>query len=330
MKRTMKRVLLRVLLSICSLGAAANAVGQTAAFPSKPIKIVAPFEPAGPVDYLARALGQEVAKHLGQPVVIENRPGAGGTLGIDAVAHAPADGYVLGMASSSNLAVAPSLYAKLPYDSTRDLAPVVLVARTSYVLTINPKVPANNLRELVELARAKKGVLSYGSAGSGSMSNLAGELLKAMAGVDILHVPYKGAAAYVNAAVAGQIDIIFPDLATVKPFAQAGKLHMLAVTGDKRSAAASELPTIAQAGIEGYAVDIWYGIVAPAATPKDVVAKLNAAFVNALKSPEFRQQLTERGFDAGGDTPEQFAAIIKADIDKFGRIVKHAGIKAGL
>ena len=321
-------LLLWALLLTSTFGVVADVVAQTAGFPSKTIKIVAPFPPGGPGDYLARAVAQELQKKWGQPVVVENRPGAGGAIGIMAVVHSPADGYTLALASSSNLAVAPYLEAKLPYDPLRDLAPVVNVAKASYVLSINPRVPARTLRELIVLARSKKGAMSYGSGGVGSMTNLAGELLKAMAGVDILHVPYKGLSSAVVACLAGQVDMIFPDIATAKPLAKAGKLRMLAVTGGTRSALAPELPTIAEAGVDGYAVDIWLGIVAPAATPKDIVAKLNAAIAGALKDTEFRQRLADRGFEAVGDTPEQFAATIKTANEKFGHIIKSAGIKS--
>ncbi|OGA68475.1 MAG: hypothetical protein A3G81_23125 [Betaproteobacteria bacterium RIFCSPLOWO2_12_FULL_65_14] len=325
-----RSLMLQVLLLLYSFGVVSEALAQPVGYPSKPIKMVVPFAPGGPVDVLARAVGQDLLEEWGQPVVVENRAGAGGTVGLDAVVRSPADGYTLAMAGSSNLAVAPNLYSKLPYDPMRDLAPVVNVATTSYVLTVHPSVPARTIRELVELARSKKGVLTYGSAGLGSMSNLAGELFKALAGVDILHVPYKGASPYVTAVLAGQIDMIFPDLATIEPYAKAGKLRPLAVTGSKRFVTAPQLPTIAEAGIDGYAVDIWFGIVAPAATPKDIVAKLNTAIAGALKRTEFRQRLAERGYEAIGDTPEQFAATIRADIEKFGRIIKNAGIKAQL
>lgn len=330
MRLTIRSSLLQALVFASTLGVVSDSLAQAAAYPSKAIKMVVPFAPGGPVDYLARATGQTLLEQWGQPVVVENRPGAGGTIGLEAVARSAADGYTLALAGSSNLAVAPNLYAKLPYDPLRDLAPVVNVAATSYVLSVNPGVPARSIRELIELARAKKGTLSYGSAGLGSMSNLAGELLKALAGVDILHVPYKGAAPYVTAVLAGQIDMIFPDLATAEPLAKAGKLRPLAVTGSKRSTIAQELPTIAEAGIDGYAVDIWFGIVAPAATPKDIVAKLNAAIAGVLKAGELRQRLADRGYEAIGDAPEQFAATIKADIEKFGRIIRRAGIKAEL
>ncbi len=324
------RTLTQVLFLASTFGVAADVLAQAASYPNKAIKIVVPVAAGGPVDYLARAVGQELAKQWGWGVVVENRPGAGSTIGIDNVARSPPDGYTLGMAGSSNLAVAPNLYAKLPYDPLRDLVPVISVAKTSFVMAVPPGVAAKNVRELVALARSKKGVLTYGSSGLGSMSNLAGELLKATEGIDLLHVPYKGMSPLVTAALAGEIDVIFPDLATAMPLAQSGKLRLLAMTGEKRSAIAPEVPTMAEAGVAGYAVDIWYGIVAPAGTPADIVAKINGTMAALLKNAEFRQRLADRGFDATGGTPEEFSATIKGDIEKFGRVIKRAGIKAEL
>jgi tripartite-type tricarboxylate transporter receptor subunit TctC len=328
MRPNIQRLLLWALLLASPLAVSTEVLAQTTEFPSRPIKIVTPYAPGGPGDSLARVVAQALQKKWGQPVVVENRPGAGGVVGVMAVIHSPADGYTLGQVSVSNLAIAPHLDSKLPYDPLRDLAGVAEVAKASYVLSVNPRLPAKNLRELIALARSRKGTMSYGSGGPGSMTNLAGELLKVMAGVDILQVPYKGTSPALAATLGGQIDMSFPDIATVKPFAQAGKLRMLAVTGATRSDLAPEVPTIAEAGVEGYAVDVWLGIVAPAGTPKNIVAKLNAALTDALKDPEFRRHLADRGFDAApGSTPEQFAATIKTDLDKFGRIIKTAGIK---
>lgn len=310
---------------------ATTAIAQTAAgYPSKTIRIIVPFAPAGPNDILARVIGQKLNELWGHPVVIENRGGAGGTIGIEAAVKSPADGYTLAMGGSSNLAIAPGLYAKLAYDSLRDLAPVANVAVVPYALAVNPHVPAKNVKELVAIAKSKKGRLSYGSSGSGSVSSLAAEMLKAATGADIVHVPYKGTAPAVTDMIAGQIDMMLADFATVEPFAKAGKLRLLALAGSRHIALAPELPTIAEAGIKGYAMDVWFGIVVPGGTPRDIVAKLNAAIVNALKAPDVKQRFSGLGYEAIGDTPEQFAATIKADIEKFGRVIKSAGIKAEL
>jgi tripartite-type tricarboxylate transporter receptor subunit TctC len=328
MKLRYFNLLIRAVACALSFGIAGKVVAQP--YPSKPIKIIVPFAPSGPNDILARIVGQKLNELWGHPVVIENRGGAGGTIGVDAGVKSPADGYTLVMGGSSNLAVAPGLYAKLPYDPLRDLSPIVNVAVVPYVLAINPRVPAKNVRELIAVAKSKKALLSYGSSGTGAMSHLAAELFKAATGADIVHVPYKGTAPAVTDMIAGQIDMMLADYAAVAPHANAGKLRLLAVAGSKRSAAAPELPTIAETGVKDYAVDAWFGIVAPAGVPKDIVAKLNAAIVNALKAPDVRQRFHDLGYEAIGDTPDKFAATIKADIDKFGRVIKSAGIKADL
>lgn len=310
---------------------AATAIAQTATgYPSKPIKIIVPFAPAGPNDIIARIVGQKLSEQWGHPIVIENRGGAGGTIGIDVAAKSPADGYTIAMGGSSNLTIAPGLYAKLAYDPVRDLAPVANVAVVPYVLAINPHVPASSVRELVAIAKSKKGRLSYGSSGSGSVSSLAAEMLKAATGADIVHVPYKGTAPAVTDMIAGQIDMMMADFAAVEPFEKSGKLRLLALAGGKRLALAPNLPTMAEAGIKGYAMDVWFGIVAPAGTPRDIVTKLNAAIVSGLKAADVKQRFGGLGYEAIGDTPEQFAATIKSDIEKFGRVIKAAGIKAEL
>ena len=314
-----------------ALGFAADAGAQAAAgYPTKSIRLIVPFAPGGPNDILGRIVGQKLSELWGHPVVIENRGGAGGTIGIDAAAKSPPDGYTIAMGGSSNLAVAPGLYAKLPYDPLRDLAPIGNVAIVPYVLAVNPRVPARSIKELVAIARSRKGLLSYGSSGTGAMSHLAAELFKAAADADIVHVPYKGTAPAVTDMIAGQIDMMFADLAAVAAHENAGKLRLLAAAGSKRSAAAPQLPTMAEAGVKDYAVDAWFGMVAPAGTPKDVIVKLNAAVVNALKAQDVKQRFDQLGYEAIGDTPEQFGATIKTDIDKFGRVIKSAGIKAEL
>ncbi len=327
MRLIIRLLMLQLLVQLCAFGVVTQSLAQTAGYPSRPIKLIVPNTPGGPNDILSRIVGQKLSELWGQPVVVENRGGAGGTIGVDQVAKAPPDGYTIVMGGSSTLAVAPGLYAKLPYDPLRDLAPVANVAFVPFVLAVNASVPARTVRELMELARSKKGALSYGSSGIGSMSNLAMELLKAMTGTDILQVPYKGAAPIVSAIVTGEIDMAFADLAVVAPHAKAGKLHVLAASGSRRPAAAPQLPTVAEAGNEGYAVDIWFGIVAPAGTPRDIIDKLNSAIDNALKVPEVRRRIDELGYEAIGGTPEQFGATIRADIGKFGRIIKNANIK---
>ena len=315
---------------LAGFGAATDVRAQAASYPAKGIRIIVPFAPGGPNDILGRIVGQKLNELWGQPAVVENRGGAGGTIGVEAGARSPADGYTIVMGGSSNLAVAPGLYSKLPYDPLRDLTAITNVAIVPYVLAINPHVPAKSVRELVAIAKSKKGLLSYGSSGTGAMSHLAAELFKAASGADIVHVPYKGTAPAVTDLIAGQIDMMLADLAAVAPHEKTGKLRLLAAAGSKRSPAAPQLPTMIEAGVKDYAVDTWFGIVAPAGTPRDIVVKLNSAIVAALKASDVKQRFDQLGYEAIGDTPEQFAATIKADIEKFARVIRAAGIKAEL
>ena len=296
-------------------------------YPSKPIRMIVPFAPGGPNDIIGRTVGQKLTETWGQPVVVENRGGAGGTIGVDAGAKSPPDGYTMVMGGSSNLAVAPSLYAKLPYNPMTDLTPVSNVAFVPYVVTVNPRVPAKSMKELVAIARSKPGFLSYGSSGAGSMSSLAAELISSLGGAKMVHVPYKGTAPAVVAMVSGEIDLMVADLSAVAGHAKAGKLKMIAAAGSRRAAAAPELPTVAESGLKGYAVDAWFGIVVPAKTPSDIVAKLSGAVVSAVKSPDVRGRFEQLGYDPIGNTSAEFAATIRSDIEKFAKVIKAAGIK---
>ncbi len=307
-------------------GGAANA--QTAAsFPVKPVKLVVPFAPGGPNDILARIVGQKWNEAWGHPAIIENRGGAGGTIGVEYGSKAPPDGYTIIMGGMSNLAVAVGLYPKLGYDP-HELAPITNIAIVPYVLAVNPRVPAKNVAELIAVAKAKKSLLSYGSSGTGAVSHLAAELFKSMSGINLVHVPYKGTVPAITDVIAGQIDMMFADYAAIAPHAKVGKLRMLAVAGARRSASEPELPTIGESGVKGYAVDAWFGLVAPPGVPKDIVARINTVTVNALKSADVKQRFSELGYEPIGDTPEQFGATIRNDIDKYVRIVRQAGIKA--
>ena len=307
-------------------GGAANA--QTAAsFPVKPVKLVVPFAPGGPNDILARIVGQKWNEAWGHPAIIENRGGAGGTIGVEYGSKAPPDGYTIIMGGMSNLAVAVGLYPKLGYDP-HELAPITNIAIVPYVLAVNPRVPAKNVAELIAVAKSKKSLLSYGSSGTGAVSHLAAELFKSMSGINLVHVPYKGTVPAITDVIAGQIDMMFADYAAIAPHAKVGKLRMLAVAGGKRSGTAPELPTIGESGVKGYAVDAWFGLVAPPGVSKDIVARINTVTVNALKSADVKQRFGELGYEPIGDTPEQFGATIRNDIDKYVRIVRQAGIKA--
>ena len=323
--------------SALAMGAAGLCGAQTTTstglghtYPSKPVRIIVPFAPGGPNDVIARIVGQKLGELWGHTFLIENRGGAGGTIGVDAGLKSAPDGYTLIMGGSSNLAVAPSLYAKLPYDPLRDIAAVSNCAFVPYVVTVNPRVPAKNIKELVVIAKTKPGYLSYGSSGTGSMSSLAAELINSTMGTQILHVPYKGTAPSVTDMIAGQIDMMVADLSAVAPHVTTGKLRMIATAGSKRTRGAPELPTVAESGYPGYAVDAWFGIVAPVKTPQDIVAKISAAVVNVMKLPDVRSRFDQLGYDPIGNSAAEFGATIRADIEKFARVIKAAGIKADL
>lgn len=318
----MVRVATSLALLICAGGAGAQN------YPVKPLRMVVPFAPGGPNDILGRLISHKLTEAWGQTVIVDNRGGAGGTVGLEAASRLPGDGYALAMGGTSNLAVAPSLYAKLPYDSIRDFTPIINVAVVPYALAVNPTVPAKNVKELIAVAAKKPGYLSYGSSGMGSMSSLAAEMLKSMSKTDIVHVPYKGTLPALTDVVSGQIDMMLADFALIKPHADSGRLRVIGVTGGKRSAAAPGVPTIAESGLPGYELSPWFGVVAPAGVAKDLVTKLNDTIGSSLKSSDVVQRLGTLGYEPLGGTPEQFAATIRADIAKYAKIVKSAGIKA--
>src|SRR5687767_8178841 len=259
-------------------------------YPAKPIRMVIGFAPGGPADIVARVVAPKMTENLGQQVVIENRGGAGGTIGAEAVAKSPPDGYTLGLGSSGNLIMAPHLYSKIGYSVARDLVPVSCLAQTSYVIAINPTVPAKSVADLVKIAKSKKNALSYGTSGNGSTSHIASELLRGAIGADFVHVPYKGTGPAMAAVVAGEIDMMLGDLTPALPQANTGRLRLLASLNNKRSPAAPNLPTIGEAGIKMPPVVGRYAIFAPAGTPKDVIAKLHGAVVTALKVPDIQQR----------------------------------------
>ena len=305
-----------------------TSIAQT--YPVKPLRMVVPFSPGGPNDTLGRLISQKLTESWGQTVVVDNRGGAGGTVGLEAASRLPGDGYTIAMGGSSNLAVAPSLYAKLAYDPIKDFTPIINVAIVPYALAVNPTVPAKNVKELIVVARTKAGYLSYGSSGMGSMSSLAAEMLKSMSKTEIVHVPYKGTAPALIDVVSGQIDMMLADLAVIKPQADAGKLRVIGVTGSKRSSADRDVPTIAESGLPGYELSPWFGVVAPAGVPRELTTKLNSAIGASLKSADVMQRLGGLGYEPLGGTSEQFAVTIKSDIAKYAKIVKSAGIQPNL
>ena len=296
-------------------------------YPSKPIRLVVPFAAGGATDVLARLVGERLTASLGQQVVVDNRPGAGGNIGSDLVARAEPDGYTILMGAVGTHAINPSLYPKMPYDPVKDFAPVTLVASVPNVLVVNPEVPANSVQELIDLAKAKPGELNFASSGNGTSIHLSGELFKAMTGTDIVHVPYKGSGPAVTDLLGGQVQMMFDNMPSSLPHVKAGKLRALGVTSAKRSPALPEVPTIAEAGVPGYDATSWFGILAPAGTPEPVVTRLQGAIVQALGEPEMRQRMADLGAEPVGDTPAEFGQFIAAEIAKWAKVVNDAGVK---
>lgn len=297
-------------------------------YPSKPIRMIVPSAPGSGPDIMARAIGQKLTESLGQPVVIDNRPGAGGIIGSEAAAKSPPDGYTLIMSNAGAHAVNASLYAKLPYDPVRDFAPVTLVAMAPNILIVHPALPVRSVKELIVLAKAKPGELTFGSGGNGSTAHLSGEMFKTMAGINIVHVPFKGSPAAVIGVISGQIAMAFPNIPPALPHVRSGKLKALAVTTAKRSAAVPETPTVAEAGLPGYEATAWFGVLAPAATPPQIIAKLSAAIVKSLRTREMQERLAAEGTEPVGNTPEQFALTVRNDIAKWAKVVKSSGARA--
>jgi tripartite-type tricarboxylate transporter receptor subunit TctC len=313
-------------VAACLPASLANAQFATN-FPNRPVKLVIPFPPGGPLDIIGRLIAQKASEDWGQSVVVDNRPGAGGNIGADLVAKSPPDGYTIVMGALSTHAVNPSLYARMPYDAVKDFAPISLVAITPNVLVVNASLPVNSAKEFVAYAKANSGKLAFGSGSNGSAGHLAGELFKVETGTDIVHIPYKGGAPATQALLAGDTQFMFDNLANAMPQVKAGKLKALAVTTAERSKLAPDLPTMAEAGLPGFDISTWFGLLAPAGTPRDVIAKWNAEVVKILNSPDMRERLTAQGAEAAPTTPEQFAAFIQGEIPKYARIVKISGAK---
>ncbi len=291
-------------------------------YPVKPIRMIVPSAPGSGPDIMARAIGQKLTESLGQPVVIDDKPGAGGIIGSEATAKSPPDGYTLIMSNAGAHAVNASLYAKLPYDPVKDFAPVTLVALAPNILIVHPSLPMHSARELIALAKAKPGELTFGSGGNGSTAHLSGEMFMTMAGINIVHVPFKGSPAAVIAVISGQITMAFPNIPPALPHVRSGKLKALAVTTAKRSIAVPDLPTVAESGLPGYEATAWFGVLAPAATPPQIILRLNAAIVTIVHTRDMQERLMAEGAEAVGNTPEQFAQIVKSDIAKWAKVVK--------
>ncbi|MBI3371767.1 MAG: tripartite tricarboxylate transporter substrate binding protein [Betaproteobacteria bacterium] len=319
--------IVRALALIAAALGFSAALAQPDPYPSRQVKIVVGFPPGGINDIVARVLGVRMTESMGQPVLVENRPGASGTIGVDYVAKSKPDGYTLVLGSVSNMAMAMSQFKSLPYDTLRDFAPVTLAAAAPNILVAHPGFAPKSVKELIELSKQKPGVLAYGSAGSGTSNHLTVELLKSITGVDIVHVPYKGDAPAVQDTVGGQIPFMFATLPVVLQHIRGGKLRALAVSSIKRSALLPEVPTVSESGIANFEVSVWVGILAPAGTPKEIVARLNAEIVRIVNTPAVREHLAGLGVESFGNAPEQFAQIIAADIAKWGQVAKRAGIQ---
>jgi tripartite-type tricarboxylate transporter receptor subunit TctC len=297
------------------------------AYPNKPVRLIVPFPPGGGTDLVARAIAQRLSDSLGQNVLVENRAGAGGVIGAEYVAKAPADGYTLLMGTPGPLTINPNLGRGVPYDPQRDFAPITLATISPFVLVVHPAVPAHSVKELIALARARKGQLNYGTAGQGSVSHLAGEQLKALARVEFVLVPYKGSNPALTDLVGGQLDLTIEYQRVVLPHIGSGRLRGLAVGTVTRSALLPQLPTLREAGVADYETSTAFGVLAPARTPDAVLARLNREIAGALKAPELRERLAKQGLEAVGGTPEQYAAHLRDERARYARLIKAAGIK---
>jgi len=325
----MKKLISRAGLALFVLIAALPVVCAAQGFPSKPVRFVVPYPPGGPLDVVARALGDKMSAGFKQPVIVDNKPGAGGNLGADFVAKSPADGYTIVMGAVATHAINPALYAKMPYDPVRDFQPVSLVASVPNVLVIGPNTQVRSVRELIDYARAHPGKLNFGSGSNGSAGHLAGELFKQMTGTYMVHIPYAGGNPAMLALLSGQTDLMFDNLANSLAQVKSGKLTALAVTTRKRSAYAPELPTLeeADARLKGFDIDTWFGVLAPAGIPVEALGRLHDELVHALGEPDVKERLAKFGAEPGGNTPAQFAAFIKGEIPKYARIVKASGAR---
>ncbi len=296
-------------------------------YPTRPVRFVVPFAPGGSVDTLARTVGPRLADALGQQIVVDNRPGGNGDIGMLIVARAPPDGYTILLGYIANLAIAPSLYAKMPYDPVTDYAPVTQIATSPNVLTAHPSVQAKGLKELIALAKAKPGAVNFASTGVASVGHLTGELLNNLAGMKMTHVPYKGGGQAIIDLVGGHVQVMFSGFSAAMPHIKSGKARALAVTGARRSPALPDVPTIAEQGFPGVEATAWYGMLAPAGTPRPVVARLHGELVKVLKQPDVVQKLDALGFEIVAGTPDAFAAYIKSEIKKWEKVVKASGAK---
>jgi tripartite-type tricarboxylate transporter receptor subunit TctC len=321
----MKKIAAIVVLFCMAWAAAFGAHAQ--GYPNRPIRLIVPYPPGGTADLLARVLGQKLGETLGQPIVVENRGGAGGNIGTDLVAKSAPDGYTLLMANASVLAINPTLFGSLPFDPVRDFAPVSLFADVPLILVVHPSLPVNSVKDLIALARSKPGEINYAAAGMGSTTHLSMELFKTMAGVKMVTIPFKGSGPALAALIAGQVPVMFELAPTALGFVKSGKLRPLAVTSPARSPLMPELPTVAETGLPGFDVASWFGVVAPAATPKEIVARLNADIVKIVNSADMGERIAGLGAVAHSNSPEQFSQFILTEFKKWAQVVKDSGAR---
>jgi tripartite-type tricarboxylate transporter receptor subunit TctC len=316
-----------IAVSCAMLAALGAAAAHAQNYPVKPIRMVVHFPPGGPTDLVARMIGQKLNEAWGQQVVIDNRPGAGGIVGVEMIVRAPADGYNLLFATGGSMSIAPATYAKLPYNVFSDLAPVSLAVINPQILVTHPSIPGNSLKELIALAKSKPGQINYASVGAGSPNHLGVELLKHMAGIDMVHIPYKGTAPAVTDVLAGHVSLMFNSMPTVLPLVHTKKLKGLAVSSARRSVAAPEIPTMAEAGVPGFNYVTWYGVLAPAATPKDIVTKLNTEIVRSMSDKDMSQRLLKEGSEPQPGTPEAMAKFMRTEYEQWRKTVAAAKIR---
>ena len=311
----------------CLLALAATA-SYPQGYPSKPIRLIVPWPPTGTVDILGRTLGQKLSESMGQSVLVDNRAGANGMIGSEAAAKSPPDGYTLVVDNITGHAINATLQAKMPFNTLRDFAHVSLLASVPDGVVSLPALPAKNIRELIALAKAQPGKLTYASFGVGSSAHLAGELFKIMAGVDMLHIPYKGGQPAIADLLAGQVSIYIPVLPSVVQLVKADRLRLLAVTGARRSSAMPDVPTVAESGLPGFEASNWFGLMAPAGTPPEIVTRLNAEAAKALQAPDVREKLAGLGFEIQSSTPQEFTALLKSETEKWAKVIKASGARA--
>jgi tripartite-type tricarboxylate transporter receptor subunit TctC len=313
--------------SVAALVASAPGAATAQSYPTKPLRMVVPFPPGGTTDILGRVAAQKLGEGLGQQVIVDNRPGAGGNIGTELVAKSPPDGYTLLTDPGSTLTINPSLFPKLPFDPLKDFAPITILAAVPNLLVVHPTLPVRNVKELIALAKARPGQLNYASSGAGQSTHLSMELFKSLARVNMIHVAYKGSSPAITDLLGGHVLLMFDNMPSALPHAKAGKLRGIAVSTAKRSPVTPDVPTVAESGLPGFEVSVWFAVLAPAATPREIVERLNGILVKALQSPDVRERLSSQGAEPIGDTPADFTAVMKRDLVKWAKVVKDANIK---